>query len=172
MTRPRLHLIAAIATHRVIGRDGHLPWRLPSDLKRFKRLTSGAPIIMGRTTYTSIGRPLPKRRNIVLSRSGFSAQGVEVFDGLDAAIDACAGADVVWIIGGSSVYAAALPIADELHLSIVDAEVEGDTWFPAFDVEGWTVAESEDVPADARHAFAHRYERMVRAAVSALPSRL
>lgn len=160
---PKIKLIAAMDTRRVIGRDGDLPWRLPSDLKRFKRLTLGASIIMGRTTFESIGRPLPQRRNLVLSRSGFAADGVEVFDGLPAALAACAGEPEVWIIGGATVYAAALPIADELHLSRVDAEVEGDTWFPAFDAADWVVAETEDVPEDDRHAFAHRYERMVRA---------
>lgn len=168
MSRPKIQLIAALGKNRVIGRDGDLPWRLPSDLKRFKRLTLGAPIIMGRKTYASIGRPLPRRRNLVLSRSGFVADGVETFDGLPAAIEACLSEPVVWIIGGASVYAAALPIADELHLSRVDAEVDGDTWFPPFDAADWTLVESEDVPADTRHAFAHRYERLTARASPAL----
>lgn len=165
-SRPKVHLIAAMAHNRVIGAGGDLPWRLPSDLKRFKRLTLGAPIIMGRKTYTSIGRPLPRRRNLVLSRSGFTAEGVEVFTDLDAAVAACDAAEVVWIIGGASVYAAALPIADELHLSLVDAEVEGDTWFPAVQDDDWVVVERERVPADERHAYAHRYERRVRRRVT------
>lgn len=157
----RLALIAALDTTGVIGRDGDLPWRLPSDLKRFKRLTLGHPIIMGRATFESIGRPLPRRRNMVLSRSGFEADGVEVFTSLPAAL-AAIDAPQAFIIGGSTVYAAGLPLADALHLSRVHAQVDGDTWFPPFDVNAWQIVAEEHVPADDRHAFDHTYQYLTR----------
>lgn len=163
--QPQLALIAALDDGGVIGRDGDLPWRLPSDLKRFKKLTSGHPIVMGRATYQSIGRPLPRRRNLVLSRSGFTAEGVEVFPSLEAALDAIV-APHAFIIGGAAVYAAAMPLADALHLSRVHARVDGDTWFPAVDFAEWHCVAEDHVPADEKHAFAHTYQHWVRRSVS------
>lgn len=162
MPRPTVTIIAALARNRVIGRDNGLPWRLPSDLKRFKRLTWGAPLIMGRSTYESIGRPLPQRRNIVLSRRGFQAPGVEVYDSLDAAVAACDGVEEVFIGGGAAVYEAALPVADAMHLSVVDAHVKGDTWFPPFDPSAWAVRDFQVVLADAKHTYSHTWWHLLR----------
>lgn len=162
MSRPSVAIIAALARNRIIGRDGGLPWRLPSDLQRFKRLTLGHPIIMGRSTFESIGRPLPNRRNLVLSRTGFKAPGIEVVESLEAAIDACAEVEQVFIGGGAAVYTAALPVAHELHLSVVDAQVEGDTWFPTFDPTAWAVKDFQVVLADANHTYSHTWWHLTR----------
>ena len=130
-----LGIIAAVAQNGVIGVDGDLPWRLPEDLKHFKRTTSGHPIIMGRKTYESIGRPLPKRHNIVITRNpDFEAPGCTVVHSLDAALEvAWAEDDEVWVIGGAGLYAAALPRATRLELTEVHRSVPGDTFFPEFD---------------------------------------
>ncbi len=153
----RLSLIAALSRNGVIGRDGELPWRLPDDLRRFKRLTMGCPLVMGRRTWDSIGRALPGRRTLVLSRGAPACPGAEVFPDLDAALSAVAGADEVFIGGGRAVYAAALPRADRLCLSVVRAEVAGDVVFPPFDAAAWGVAAREDHPADDRHALAYAF---------------
>ncbi len=163
-----LTLVAALSLDGVIGRDGDLPWRLPDDLKRFKRLTMGCPMIMGRRTWDSIGRPLPGRRTLVLSRRpGFEAPGAEVFADLDAALAAVSDAPEIIIAGGEAVYALALPRADRLCLTVVHAHVEGDARFPPFDAAAWGVRERVEHPADARHAHAHTYFDLVRDA--ALP---
>jgi dihydrofolate reductase len=135
----RISLIAAVARNGVIGAGNALPWRLPEDLRRFKALTLGHPVIMGRKTYESIGRPLPGRRNIVVTRNaGFSADGCETAASIEAAIDACAGTtDEIFIIGGAQIYAAALPRAERLHLTEVRADFAGDAHFPAFDRGHW-----------------------------------
>lgn len=153
----RLSMVAALALNGVIGRDGDLPWRLPADLKRFKKLTLGHPILMGRTTYESIGRPLPGRRNLVLSRKGFSADGIEVFSALDKAIDAVGAVDELMVIGGARVYEAVLPSAHRLYLSVVHGEFEGDTWFPAIEPSAWTIVSTDHVPADERNQWAHTW---------------
>ena len=150
-----LSLIWAMSRNRVIGRDNQLPWRLPEDLKFFKRVTMGCPVIMGRRTFESIGRPLPGRRNVILSRVGFDAPGgVDVAVDLTAAIDRVADADQCFVIGGAEAYRLALPLADTLFCTHVDAEVDGDTFFPEFDLDAWTVTSDESFAADERHAFA------------------
>ena len=137
-------LVVAMARNRVIGRDNQLPWRLPADLAYFKRVTMGHPIIMGRRTYESIGRPLPGRLNIVVSRNPqFRAPGCTVVPSLDDAWRAAGEADEVCVIGGTSIFAEALPAADRIHLTEVEAEVPGDTWFPEFDRGEWTEREVE-----------------------------
>ena len=150
-------MVAALGLNGVIGRDGDLPWRLPADLKRFKKLTLGHPILMGRTTYESIGRPLPGRRNLVLSRSGFTADGVEVFTHFPAALDASQPAEELMVIGGARVYEAVLPRADRLYLSVVHGEFAGDTWFPQIHANDWTMVSTDHVPADARNQWAHTW---------------
>lgn len=143
MTEPKIVLVAAHAQNGVIGRDGDMPWRLPSDLKHFKAATLGTPVVMGRKTYLSIGKPLPGRANIVVSRSGFAAEGVETVDSLDAALDLArsharfSGADRVSVIGGGQIYAASIDRADELLLTEVEAEIDGDTVFPGIDSSLW-----------------------------------
>jgi dihydrofolate reductase len=138
----RVVLIAAVARNGVIGADGDIPWRIPEDFAHFKRATLGHTLLMGRATYESIGRPLPGRTTIVLTRSpGWSADGVLVAASLDEAV---ALADELegdlYVAGGAAVYAAALPVADEQVLTEVDLAPEGDTYYPAFDAQAWPEA--------------------------------
>lgn len=162
---PRIVIIAALSENRVIGRDGGLPWSLPADLRRFKALTSGHALVMGRRTWASLDGPLPQRTIIVLSSDpDFAPEGVIVARSLDEAIASAPG-DPVFIAGGSAVYAAALPIADRLELTVVHADVPGDTCFPAFDDTGWRLVADERHEADARHAYAYSFRTYERAAV-------
>lgn len=127
----RLALIVAVARNGVIGRGGGLPWHLSEDLKHFKRTTLGHAVIMGRRTHESIGRPLPKRRNIVVTRSGAALEGCETASSLDEALElARATDDCPFVIGGASLYEEALPSATEIHMTTIDRDVEGDTFFP------------------------------------------
>lgn len=143
----RLALIAAVAHNGVIGRGGELPWRIPADLKYFKAITMGKPMIMGRRTFESIGKALPGRANIVVTRSAdFSADDVEVAGNLDQALEIAAGtgADEVMVIGGGEIYAAALPRADRLYLTEVHIDAAGDVRFPAFDRAQWRELARDD----------------------------
>lgn len=156
----QLSLIAAVARNGVIGRDGALPWRLPADLARFKRLTSGHTIVMGRKTWESIGRPLPKRTNVILSSRLEAPSGTWVVPSLEDAIARAraAGETNLFVIGGARVYAEALPAADVLELTRVDAEVEGDVLFPDYDRRSFECVRFETHPADDTHAHAFRFE--------------
>ncbi|PTU73016.1 dihydrofolate reductase [Pseudomonas mangrovi] len=152
-TRP-LALIAALAANRVIGLDNRMPWHLPADLKHFKALTLGKPIIMGRKTWDSLGRPLPGRLNIVVSRQpGLRLEGAEVFADLATALaraDQWAseqGVDELMLVGGAQLYEQGLPLADRLYLTRIDAEPEGDAFFPAFDESYWQCAARDPHPA-------------------------
>ena len=166
----RICLIWAMAQNRVIGRDGDLPWHLPADLKRFKKLTLGHPILMGRRTFESIGKPLPKRHNMVLtSHTDFAASattaGVEVFTSLDDALASCR-ADFVeslFVIGGRAVYEATLPLATDLYLTAVHAEVDGDVRFPTIDWQPWRLIGEADHEADQRHPHAFTFRHYQRA---------
>lgn len=130
---PRVVLIAALDRNRAIGKANALPWRLAEDLARFKRLTLGHPVVMGRKTYDSIGRPLPGRDNIVVSRDrSLAIPGATVVGSLDAALAAAGAADQVYVIGGGEIYALALPRADRLELTEVETAIAGDAWFPAW----------------------------------------
>ncbi len=134
MPRPLVSLVAAVARDGGIGHRGDLLVRLPEDLRRFKQITLGTPIVMGRKTWQSIGRPLPGRRNIVVSRdAALRLEGAERVDSLAAALALAAPAPLVHVIGGASIYALALPLADELQLTEIDAEFPADTWFPSWD---------------------------------------
>jgi len=131
---PRISLIAALAKNRVIGIENHLPWRLPEDLAHFKALTLGHPILMGRKTFESLGRPLPGRTNIVITRNpDYCKDGCLVADSIPAALGLCADVDEVFFIGGAELYAQIIPLADRLYLTEVDVEAEGDAWFPDYD---------------------------------------
>ena len=139
--------IAAMARNRVIGQDNGLPWRLPGDLKFFKATTLGKPVVMGRKTFQSIGRPLPGRPNIVVTRDpGFAAEGVHIARDIDSALDLAArlaretGAQEVMVIGGAEIYAQALPRLDRLYLTEIDAEIEGDAHFPEIEPRVWREA--------------------------------
>lgn len=157
--RSRLHVIAAVAENDVIGSGNDLPWRLPEDLRRFKALTMGHVLLMGRKTYESIGRPLPGRRTVVLSRDpGYAAPGIETAPDLDRALELAAGEEV-FVAGGAEVYRRALPRADELHLTMVHGEVPGDTYFPAWDEAAWELVEEEPWPADERHRWPLSFRR-------------
>lgn len=159
----KVSLVVAMAHNRVIGRDNALPWRLPEDLAYFKRVTMGHPIVMGRRTYESIGRPLPGRLNIVVSRNkDFPAPGCRVVGSIEEAWRAAGDADEVSVIGGTSIFDAALQRADVIHLTEVDAVVEGDTWFPAFDRREWEEHEVLRHGADARHEHPFRIVRLER----------
>lgn len=146
-------LIVAMDEDRVIGHEGGMPWHLPADLKHFKRTTLGKPVIMGRRTFESIGKPLPDRRNIVLSRSGFRAEGVETAGSLDDALAMTRDEEEVMIIGGADVFERALPIADRFYLTRVHGHVEGDTHFPPFNHEDWDVVSVENREADDRNPW-------------------
>lgn len=148
-------LVAALDRNRAIGRAGDMPWHLPDDLARFKRLTLGKPVLMGRKTALSIGRALPGRRNFVLSRRGDAPYALqETVRSLDAALAAAAGSELM-VIGGGEIYALALPLATTLHLTEIDARADdADTWFPAFDRAQWREETREPHAADARHAYA------------------
>jgi len=154
-------LVWAMAENGVIGRGGALPWRLPDDLRHFKALTEGGTVLMGRKTFASLGRPLPGRRNLVLSRSPLAAAGVEHVRSVAAALAAVQAtpARPLWVIGGAAVYAAALPHADRLEVTRVHAAVEGDVVFPPLDWSRWRLVWSAPHAADSRHAFAFTFER-------------
>ena len=151
-------IIAAMDRNRLIGNNNQLPWHLPADLAHFKQVTMGKPVIMGRKTYESIGRPLPGRANIVLSRDqGFQAEGVITADSLTKAIELAGDAKEVMIIGGSSIYELALPIADQLYLTYVDNSFEGDAWFPEFDLAQWQLVDEQAHQADERNNSDYRF---------------
>ena len=156
-------LVVAMSRNRVIGRDNQLPWRLPADLAFFKRVTLGHPVIMGRKTHESIGRALPGRQNIVVSRqAGYAAPGCTVVPSMEAAYRAAGDAAEVSIIGGSSIFEEALADADVIYLTEVDAVVEGDVFFPAFDRTRWRETELERHPADGRHPYPFRILKLER----------
>jgi dihydrofolate reductase len=143
-SRTRIYLVAALARNGVIGAQGRLPWHLPEDLQHFKKLTLGHPVIMGRRTWESLGRPLPGRENIVVSRQrGFAAPGASVAASVQAAIALCAGEPVAFVIGGAELYAAALPLADGLVMTEIDRDYAGDTLFPDWDRGAWKVSQRE-----------------------------
>lgn len=150
-------LVVAMARNRVIGRDNQLPWRLPDEIAYFKHVTMGHPVIMGRRTYESIGKPLPGRRNIVVTHDrGYQAPGCTVVGSLDAAWKAAGHAEEACVIGGTSLFRESLPIADRIHLTLVDADVPGDTYFPEFDRGEWREKEVARHAADERHAYPFR----------------
>jgi dihydrofolate reductase len=156
----RLSLIVAMGRNGVIGANGALPWRLPADLMHFRDVTIGKPIVMGRRTHESIGRPLPGRENIVISRNpGFHAPGCTVLNSLDAAWKHCAAQDEVFVMGGAELYRQTLDRADRIHLTEVHADVEGDTRFPPWDRKAWREIERRDFGSDEKNP--HRYSFVI-----------
>jgi dihydrofolate reductase len=155
MDSPSLTLIAAMDRNRAIGKGGRLPWHLPDDLRRFKALTLGHTVLMGRKTFESIGRPLPGRRNVVLTRNpNFQVEGVEVVSTLEAGL---AGGEIM-VIGGGEVYTLALPLARRMWLTLVDTEIIGaDTFFPEFDPSLWRETGRAFHPADGQHPFSFSF---------------
>jgi len=157
-------LVVACAENRVIGRSGGLPWRLPDDLRRFRRLTVGHAVLMGRRTWESIGRPLPERRNVVVTSRPLDVPGVEVHPSFGAALAALTSGDPApCVIGGEALYAAALPEATRIERTLVHAEPEGDAFFPEVEWRDWRRIHAERHEADTRHAHAFTFETWVRA---------
>jgi dihydrofolate reductase len=160
--RPRITIVAAVADNSVIGREGELPWHLPADLAFFKETTKGGTVIMGRKTFDSIAKALPGRRNIVITRNeGWSAEGVEVACSLEQAAGVC-GADECFVLGGSTIYELALPIADRMVITHVHASPQGDTRFPDWDKGGWRIEHEMHHAADDRNEHAMTFTEYVR----------
>jgi dihydrofolate reductase len=154
----RLSLIVAAARNRVIGNRGQLPWRLSADLKRFKALTMGHHLIMGRKTFDSLeGRELPGRITVVLSRSGKVPPNIKQVTNFDEALRLAEGDDEVFVIGGSEIFSLALPHADRLYVTWVEADVEGDVFLQPIDLSQWQLVEETPVPADAKNQYATRF---------------
>ena len=153
-------LVVAASKNNVIGRDGELPWHLPEDLRHFRRITTGKPVIMGRKTFESIGRPLPDRHNIVMTRDpDYAAEGCDVVESVAEALDVAGDADEVMVIGGGQVYRDFLPRADRIYMTRVQAEVQGDTRFPRIEGNARRLVSAELHAADEKHEFA--FEMMV-----------
>ena len=158
-----LTLVVAMAENGIIGKDGDLPWHLPDDLKHFKAVTLGKPIIMGRKTWDEVGKPLPGRRNIVISRQAdFSALGAEVVASLEQALALVAGEPEVMVIGGWQIYRAAMTHADQIWRTLIIGEPQGDTHFPDTDWSVWELAEERVQEVDERHQYAMRFQRFIR----------
>ncbi|HVE72699.1 MAG TPA: dihydrofolate reductase [Thermoanaerobaculia bacterium] len=153
----KLSLLAALSTNNVIGRDNQVPWRLSTDLKRLKAMTMGHHVILGRKTYESVGRPLPGRTNVVITRQeSYAPEGVTVVHSLEEAVRVAErnGDDEAFLLGGAEIYAQAMHRADRMYLTRVHAEVDGDTWFPEFDdVSEWQLTDSEHFDADEKNEY-------------------
>lgn len=166
-----ISLIAAVAKNRVIGNAKGLPWYLPADLKRFRKLTIGKPIIMGKKTYETIGKPLPGRKNIVLAREKeFKAPGCTVVNSPDEALRAAAGNKQVccsrnkeiMVIGGGQVFRIFLPLADRMYLTLIEEEFEGDVYFPQFDPDAWREVGREEHEPDEKNSYSYTFVRLER----------
>ncbi len=160
-----ISMIVAMAANRVIGANNKIPWRLPRDQQMFKVITMGKPIVMGRKTYESIGRPLPGRHNIIVTRnSDFEAAGCTVIHSPEAAIEAAGEVAEVVIIGGSFLYEHFLPQANRLYLTTLDGRFEGDTLFPKLNANEWNIIQSEHFSPDEKNVHAYNYQLLERVA--------
>ncbi|MFN0291750.1 dihydrofolate reductase [Pedobacter helvus] len=156
-------IVVAISSNNAIGKDNQLLWHLPADLKHFKNITSGHTIIMGRKTYDSIGKPLPNRRNIVITRqNGLQLTGVEVVNSLEDALSLCKAEEQVFIIGGAEIYRQALPLAHKIELTRVHQEFDADAFFPQLDNETWKEVWKEDHLPDEKNKFAYTFSTLER----------
>ncbi len=154
----KLSLIAAMDRNRLIGKDNALPWRLPADLKHFKAMTLGKPVLMGRKTFESIGRPLPGRENIVITRNpGFAADGCKVVFSIEEALEYASHHEEVMVIGGANFYEQLLPRADRLYLTLIDHAFEGDAWFPQWPSEEWCEVSVEAHDPDENNRYPYRF---------------
>lgn len=150
-----------MASNRAIGLNGQMPWHLSADLKRFKQITMGSPIMMGRKTFEAIGKPLPGRSNIVISRNAdYQPAGCIVFTDIASALEHCSDQPEVFVIGGATLYEALLPIADFLYLTQIDKDFAGDTFFPKFDGERWREVERQDVEHDQTVDFSYSFLKL------------
>lgn len=164
----KISLVVAMASNRVIGLNNKMPWHLSADLKKFKKITMGSPILMGRKTHESIGKPLPGRTNIIVSRNlDYRQDGCLVFNDLETALKkAREGAEEVFVIGGSDIYDAILPIADTIYLTIINREFQGDAFFPEIDSNDWSEVEREDIKDDPDAAFSYSFLKLERTSQS------
>lgn len=158
MNKPIISLVCAMAKNRVIGKDNKMPWHLPADLKHFKSVTMSKPIVMGRKTFESIGRPLPGRQNVVISRNtDYIAEGCDVVHSVDSAIKLLTNQPEVMIIGGGFLYSQMIGQADKLFLTFIDLDVEGDTQFPEFEQLDLTEISSQKYPSDEKNKYSYRF---------------
>ena len=156
--KAKISIIVAMAKNRVIGADNIIPWKLSGDLKMFKQITMGHHLIMGRKTWESIGRPLPGRTTVIVTRQrNYAASGALVADSLDTAIVACGNDEEIFVIGGAQLFAAVLPRADRIYLTQVDIEINGDTWMPEFDLTQWQLHRSETYSADEHNQYEYLF---------------
>jgi len=162
-TGVEIAIVVAMAENRVIGCENRLPWHLPADLRHFKQLTLGKPVLMGRRTHESIGRPLPERTNIVVTRDRtYSAPGCIVAHSLESALESAAGCAEVMVIGGTELYRQLLPRADRIYLTLVHAGFEGDAFFPELEAGEWREVERTDYPADEKNCCPYSFLRLER----------
>jgi len=153
-----ISFIVAIANHRIMGRNNQLPWHLPADLQHFKAVTLNKPIVMGRKTYESIGKPLPERTNIILTNNlNYQAPGCYVIHSFDEVLKIIPDAEEILIIGGATLFEVYLPLVQRMYLTVIDAEVEGDTFFPHFDEKEWKVISQEDHLADSKNIYPYSF---------------
>ncbi len=154
----RIALIAALSRNGIIGRDNRLPWKLPADMRHFRQLTMGKPILMGRKTFQSIGQALPGRSNIVVSRNpAFQAAGCIVVDSIEAGMQAAGDCEELMIIGGAAIYRAALPLAARMYLTVIQADIEGDARFVEFDSKEWLETARIDCEADEENPYPYSF---------------
>ena len=152
-----ISIVVAIAENHAIGKDNKLLWYLPNDLKHFKTITSGHTVIMGRKTYDSVGKPLPNRRNIVVTRRHIDIHGCEVVNSLEAAVDLCKTEEEVFIVGGAEIYRQAMAITNKIYLTIVHQNFEGDTYFPDIDKNIWIETERENHDPDEKNKLSYSF---------------
>jgi len=154
-----LSIITAMDDNRLIGKENGLPWKIPADLQFFKKVTMSKPIIMGRKTFESIGRPLPGRKNIIITRDqSFKAEGCDVVFSLESAVEAVSNVDEAMVIGGANIYQQFMPKADRLYLTKVSGEFEGDAWFPEINFSEWDLSEKEDHAADEKNETDYSFQ--------------
>lgn len=152
-----ISLIVAIAANNVIGKNNQLPWHLPKDLKHFKQLTTGHAVFMGRKTFDSIGKPLPNRRNIVISRSVKQIEGCEIVASLEEALKLCKNEEEVFVIGGAEIFREALPLANRVELTQIHHDFDGDTFFPEIEMNNWQETKREDFLPDEKNLFSYSF---------------
>ena len=159
-----ISLIAAMGKNRTIGKNNSLPWTLPADMQYFRDKTRGKPVIMGRKTYESIGKPLPKRLNIIVTHDNeYKAEGCAVVHSADEALKAAGNVEEVMVIGGSQIYKEFLPKVNRMYLTLIDAEFEGDTYFPEYKIEEWKETSYEEHERDAKNQYDYRFVVLDRA---------
>lgn len=149
--------IVAVSTNNAIGKNNQLLWHLPADLKHFKQITTGHTVIMGRKTFDSVGKPLPNRRNIIVTRQTIQIEGCEIVSSVEAALALCADEEEVFIVGGAEIYRLAMPLTNRIYLTRVHKEFEADTFFPEIDENDWKITSQEDFDADEKNNIPYSY---------------